>query len=233
MAFIDSVEKLEALCASVNWLENYTELVDIADFEAGFIVLPFFLALEKLRPRIGLAVDDESLDIQIDAAVEMALEIIEDFLDRKLQCASETEIFTHKKGETISLIRYPVTEISSISSTSGGDIKFHYDAKNGLIKFDHFVYSHEITIAYEGGYKTLPAALELCLLKVFDKIYTALFDPDSAQSETVKAMKAGDLQITYDTGASFFSNAASGEPINIYIGADIAGLLRMYRRQSA
>lgn len=197
--------------------------------------MPIFnLAPELMRVRVGLDSADTSKDAEIDAALIIAKDIIEDYLDRKLEYAVETEAFIHENGATLSLIRYPIDSIGSIAGTTGYAVNaYHVNKNNGLVFLDGHYRAHEMTVTYTGGYQTLPGALEMALLSVFDRVYGNLFDVGNISvNDAIKTIKAGDLSITYEGATTLYTNATEGMPVNEFLQPNIIGLLSLYRREN-
>jgi hypothetical protein len=236
MAYIDNVAELEALAVNVGYFETQMGLADVEDFEDGFdypgVTLPFSLSMALLRVRIGLAATDPTQDANIFAAITVATEIIEDYLDRKLEYANELETFIHQHGYSLSLIRYPVERINSLSRDVGTDIRHHIDKRNGVLAFDGYIYDHEVKVDYVGGYVKLPAALEMALLSVFDRVYASVYTPDAPVAESVRTVKAGDLSITYETNTALYRDAVNSGVVSQYLPPEIVGLLSLYRREN-
>lgn len=167
--------------------------------------------IEFFRERIGLASADASQDDDINAALSAAYGYAEIYCDRKFEWSADTEIFTHFYGDTISLRRYPITQINSIDGT---ELSYHYSVQDGLLYFDGVARSHEITIDYEGGYHesadsmhpyVWPDALAFALLGIFDNVWSQMqAGATFVTGGIVKNVNAAGISISYESsGASY------------------------------
>lgn len=184
---------------------------------------------EALRVRIGLVYTDNSKDTEIALAYNTALALIETWCDRKFERQDEAETFTHVTSNTVSLIRYPVDHIIQMDSNVS---KYHLEKKNGVVHFDSFEVEHEIKIAYNGGYATLPPDLLVALYGTFDQVYNAQTNPGgSVSAGNIKTVRAGDLSVTYDNSGGATPN--SGGAFGGLIPLSAMSILDLYRRESA
>lgn len=191
----------------------------------------FSIDPDMLRVRVGLAAGDVSKDTEIDAAIVVAVELIETFLDRKLEFATEVESFNFS-GASLSLLRYPIDSIASIAGDGLNEPDYSLDKKNGLIFFTDHIGQKELTVTYDGGYNVLPKPLEMAVISVFDNVYGAVFDQDyDAGNDEIKTVKAGDLAITYERGTGYAGHTGN-EATSRFLTADLIGMLQHYRRQS-
>jgi hypothetical protein len=191
--------------------------------------------LQFLRLKAGLAAGDTSKDAAIQVAADATLAFMEAYCDRKFEYAPQTEVFTHITGDTVSLIRYPVDHVISVNRRSGSVPKYHIDKNTGLIFFDGALAVHQLTVAYEGGFNPLPDDLWGVFYDVWANIFPATDDPTkgygAASAGGVKAVAAGDLRITYDTGVSMGGSAGGG--LGGILSPFAATVLDLYKREKA
>lgn len=129
--------------------------------------------IEQLRARAGLEAGDTSKDTELQAAYATALAICENYTDRKFTAAADTDNFTHVTGYSLSLSRYPVTDITllTVDGQERTSQDYHQDKRSGLIQFDYLLVAHEVHVEYSGGYDPLPADLDLAVWSVFDNAW--------------------------------------------------------------
>ena len=169
---------------------------------------PPLFDIDFFRQRIGLASGDTSKDTLIQAALTVSLELIENYLDRKLEYGTYKEMFVHISQGTVQLKAYPVDTIIGVTSASGRSQKYCLDKVVGIIFEDSWLHEHEYEVEYTGGYKTLPVTIETAVMLVFDIVFPALESSGGvASTGGIKSAKIGDLSISYDTGAAAKSSS--------------------------
>lgn len=184
--------------------------------------------LALLRARIGLAPDDDSKDLQIEAAWEIATLWVEVYLDRFLIPGTYTETFTHIARHVLSLKAYPVVDIISMDGDQGPLVtNYHVQKTNGLVFMDGFVISHELTIVYEAA-PDVDGPLLLAMLSVFDVVWTDLSATQPTGGDgPVKAISSNGARVEFDLSAGGATlDASTGMPTSaVYV-------LNLFRRQS-
>lgn len=188
-----------------------------------------FVPIEDLRVRVGLNAADSSKDLEINAAYDLALDLMEKYCDRKFAYAAETEVFTHFDQNVASLIRYPIEDVTRVNL---GGADFHVEKPNGLIHFDYHVHSHELVVEYTGGYKVLPPGLLLAFMQVFDKAWDAQSGGVAGTVGGIKSARIGDLAISYDTSDPSLQ-ASSGGAMGGLVPTSAMSILNLYRREFA
>jgi hypothetical protein len=161
----------------------------------------------------------------------VALAIIETYLNRKLEWATDTESFTHKTGCAVSLRRYPLTDVLSVNMNENNQgVLFHADEENGILHIDGYTITHVLTVVYEGGYleADTPADLKWCILQAFDLIYQNENAGTGAAGALVKSIASDGANIQYDLTTSVATAKAmdfvNGLPMNT------TAILENYRR---
>ena len=185
-----------------------------------------WISLADAKVRLG--VTGTAQDIEVQAAIDAALEIIEVYLDRKLLYEVDQELFYDVQGHTISLRRYPVNSIT-LSSRAFKKL----DKQKGLIHFNGGILEHEVTVDYEGGYQVIPAPILLALLSTLDNVWLHIDSTSVApiSSSEVKAMSIPDVgRIEYNV-ASQASDGGDDDGFAKFFGQFI-GMLQFYRRKS-
>ena len=180
--------------------------------------------LDTLRDRIGLQPTDTSKDTELTFAMELCIQLMERYLDRKLLIGDEVEKFTHVIANKISLIRYPLHSIASINGIK--NIGYHFNEETGWVHFDGAVFEHEITVEYNGGYTVLPGDLVYAALLIFDGVWGAIEGGATVAAGEISKVVLQDVgSVTYTTGGSSGSVSGGGA-----LPADVMGILESYKR---
>ena len=192
----------------------------------------FDLAAAKTRLMIAGTTQDAMVQLCLDAALDLA----EQYCDRRFMLASEVATITHSHGDTISLSRYPLVQVISVSDDKGvavASTAYHVIKGTGQIVFDSRILAlHQVLVSYQGGYATLPAGLELALWAVFDAVWNATPGAGKVLGATsqreIKSISSPDIgTITWQPESN--NHAASGS----FIGSDAMSILLNYRRLDA
>lgn len=189
--------------------------------------------LSTLRARVGIAPGDTTRDAELQAALEAAGTLMETYCDRYFMQSGQTETFTHIETNVLSLKRYPVNTINSIVDENGQAITaYHVDSKAGLVQLDAFTVRHQVTVSYEGGYDPLPDDLVLVALSLFDKVFAMQGGGGAAVAAGgIKTIRAGDLSVTYDTGAQAATGGSGGGAFGGLIDPMSKAILDLYMRR--
>lgn len=184
----------------------------------------FDLTTAKTR----LNISDNSKDNEITLALSLALSVVEDYLDRRLEYKAETVTLFRNKENIYLLRRYPVEMLGTVDN---GDItKAKISKPHGILFFTPS--SDEFTLTYSGGYKELPPVIEMVLWQVFDTEYPGIANPGTVAPDTgrqISQISVPDVgTIKYES-----SGAASGVSADFGIlSASQAALLDRYRAES-
>lgn len=181
----------------------------------------FDLATAKTR----LNITGTTQDVQLQAALDTALAWAETYCDRYFKYGPQEEIFTHTNGPTLSLKRYPIESINK------GGPAHHFDADSGVVFLHDYNQKHQITVDYFGGYKTLPADLEMALWGTFDSVWSTMQSAGSAPvgGGAIKAISSDSQRIEYDTSGG----AVVGVDSNSGLPSMAAAILNSYVRRKA
>ena len=184
------------------------------------------ISIEILRERIGLDSTDKSEDVKLTAAHLATMNIAENYLDRKLDKMNEIEEHYHKSGGVISLRRYPIETINSITSDGAALTDYQLDDETGLIYAEARLSAKHLVINYEGGFDEYPEDLELAILDLFDNVYSqSITTGDSSLSGAVSGYSiAGVGSIKFDT--------SEGSSWGGIMPATSAAIFDQYRRES-
>ena len=185
---------------------------------------------------LGLpAAVDPVLDPKIQIGLDTALAVAESYCDRKFMYATDSATFTHNHSGVLQVMRYPIERVSSVSRDAGASniTDYHFVADTGQIVFDHYHRQHEITVAYVGGYKVLPADLLLALWGIFGNVYADLTQSGGGAvgGQAINSITIPDVgTIRYE--ASGAAGGAGAGAANGLIDNVTAALLSFYRREN-
>lgn len=183
-------------------------------------------------------------DVQLQAAIDTALAIAEKYCDRKFMYAAETASFYMVKAQSLKLYRYPVEKITSITDPSGGTTfgtdTYKANLNDGVLVFDGWHSAREIDVSYAGGYKTLPADLELALWDIFNSVWSATpgwgatVGAVAPASGAIKSITLPDVgKIDYDISGGAAAGSGAGSGAGGYITPVAVLLLDKYKAESA
>ena len=130
------------------------------------------------RARLGLT--DGAQDAAITTALNGALALAERYCDRAFYFKAETARFFRPTAPRLVLRRYPVERVLSVY-WSGVDEFLPYELQHeaGIVVLGcgwpcgPWPGTPTLEVAYEGGYRALPADLELALWMTFDAVWLA------------------------------------------------------------
>jgi len=179
--------------------------------------------------RLNIPDSDATKDVLIQGALDAALDLVENYLDRKLEYKEETEHYYDVSQHTLLAKRYPIESVKSSTT-----VLAQIDLLKGIFHFGGGERVHEVTVVYTGGFKMFPSSLLLALWSVFDTVWADFGAAGSASASTsggppVKSLKLGELGISFGTDSSASSSGSSGDffsPVSI-------ALLSPYRRWTA
>jgi hypothetical protein len=186
--------------------------------------------IELLRQRACLAASDDSRDADITIAFQTAVAMIGDYLDRTLPSAAYTETFSHVSQTALSVKAYPIDMTVPPTLISDGYVMTcHAESATGIIYPDQLIYGHEVTVAYTGGYVTLPHVLQLVAVGTFTEVWGSLNGSTSSGLD-IKSMSVPDVGTI-----SYFSPTSSGTGVDDHgmIPAAMISLLAPYKRKFA
>jgi len=191
--------------------------------------------LATAKARLGIAVVDTTKDTLLSGAISAALSIAENYCDRKFLYAAESQKFNHFHGATMSLIRYPLVNVTSVAKNGAWVSGYKVISSTGQIEFDHPVRHDELTVQYTGGYTVLPDDLLLALWRIFDAIWSDMPGGGAAAGAAAGSQAISSIAIP-DVGTIRFeaSGAAGGAGAGAaggLIDNVTAALLSFYRRE--
>jgi hypothetical protein len=182
-----------------------------------------------LRTRIGLLHSDGSEDPVIMAAFDIAIDILEFYLDRALRYGDYVEVLTHVVANVVPLKAYPL-DVAVVVTNEGGSIDFHTEDILGLIHFDGRIKTHELTVSYSGGYIKFPPAIQFAVLAVFDIVWASMTASGgvSVGGGAIRSISNDGATISFDTSSGV---SASGVDVISGLPSSIIGILAPFRRR--
>ena len=201
------------------------------------------LSIETLRVRIGLAANDPARDAEINAVSKAAMALLENYCDRKFPFESDQETFTHFDGVTVSLRRYPIWNVSSVTDYLDNPVsRYHVDKERGLVMFDDYrVVRHELKIRYQGGFDLpnndghpeFPEDLLMAFYNVFDAIfdtYTGAAGAGALGAGVVKSIASDGSRVEFFDPTSGGAAAVGIDPES-GLPVAAAAIIANYRRR--
>lgn len=174
--------------------------------------------------------------VLIQTAFDAALAVAERYCDRQFLYAAERATFTHPFTDGLQLSRYPIEQVVAITGGTGVTIKdYHAEKGTGLIVLDGVTSAHQVQVDYAGGYKNLPADLELALWMVFDAIWAQVSNVGAAaaagSSGAITSISVPDVgTIRFDNGSA--PAVTGGAAMGGLIPGFAASILDLYRLKS-
>jgi len=191
----------------------------------------FPVPIETLRERIGLDAADASRDDDIAAANAVAFALMANYCDRHFdEVLGGLMEYTHVSGESVSLPRYPVTQIISALDENGGDFtSYHLGVYTGIIHFDLHKQFHTLLVTYDAGYAEgeFPADLLTAYYAIFDEQIVAIETGSTVAVTSVESVTVADVG-TVRYGSSGSSGGTSG-----FMPAISSSILDAYKRYQA
>ena len=170
----------------------------------------------------------------IQTAFDTALAVAERYCDRQFLYAADKATFVHPFAPALQLSRYPLEQIVTVTGDNSASITdYHMEAGTGRVVLDSWAHGHQIKVDYAGGYKTLPADLELALWMVFDTIWAQVSSPGGgggAAAGGISSVSIPDVgTLRFDTGATPVSGGAG---MGGLIPSMAESILDLYRLKS-
>jgi len=153
--------------------------------------------IETLRVRIGLIDSDASRDDDINAASAVTLALMANYCDRYFdEVVDGVQDFTHVTGESLSLNRYPVTEITSMLNNMGNEFTlYHLGEYTGIIHFDYPVAFHTLSVTSTAGYAEgeFPDDLLIAYYSIFDQQFAAMESGATISTTNIESVTVADV----------------------------------------
>ena len=196
--------------------------------------MTFLLADAKARK--GILPADTTKDLFLQVALDTALALAEAYTNRRFMYAAETATFHYPFGQSLQLNRYPLEQVVSITvpgQTAIAANQYQVILGAGQIKSLGWLSAKQIDVVYAGGYKVLPADLQLALWMMFDAIWASMPGGGLAvggvsSADVIKRISLPDVgSIDLDTSSAKNSSGSGAAGGLIPFGA--AAILNLYR----
>ena len=191
--------------------------------------------LNDAKTRKGILPADTTKDAILQVALDTALALAETYCNRRFMYASEVATFHYPCSQSLQLNRYPLEQVVDITPVGQGAIgtdQYQAILGAGQIKSLGWLSAKQIDVVYAGGYKVLPADLELALWMMFDEVWAGIPGGGLAvggvsSADVIKRITLPDVgSIDLDTGSSKNSGGGAAGGL-IPFGA--AAILNLYR----
>ena len=182
--------------------------------------MSFDLATAKNRK--GILPADTTQDALIVISLAAAKAVAETYCNRKFDYAAEIATFHFPNARTLQLSRYPIEQVTLVAvSESNSDFR-GYQVINGTgqVVSTSVFSARQVEVQYAGGYRTLPADLELALWLVFDEVWSA--STSGGVTASIKSVALADV------GTVQFSDPNAGASAG-FIKPAAAVILNLYR----
>ena len=133
--------------------------------------------LNDAKTRQGILPADSTKDTILQVALDTALALAETYCNRRFMYATETATFHYPFSQSLQLNRYPLEQVVGIvpvGQVAIGTDQYQVILGAGQIKSLGWLSAKQIDVTYAGGYKTLPADLELALWMIFDSVWALI-----------------------------------------------------------
>jgi hypothetical protein len=187
--------------------------------------------IQTARVRVGLLPGDTTKDVELTAAMDATLGIVERYCDRKFTQASESVEFIHFSGNELLLDRYPINTVSAIDADGKEITKYHVKKLDGIISIDGTLSAHVVEVDVDAGYAVLPADLEMALWMVFDALWPSLNGSGAGAAvvtggiSSISVPDVGTIRFATDSKA-----ASTGGGLGGLVPDSAVSLLDLYRR---
>lgn len=202
--------------------------------------------IEVLRVRAGLQPADDTKDALLEQAAAATLDLVETYLDRKLELKDDIEYF-YVGDKHILVHRWPIVRDSVTILVDDNPVSMTdklVDYERGIIyRPPTGGKGSESSVEYEGGYDPIPASLLWAMLAAFDSVWygtpgwggTPGAGQTTGSGEVKKVTLVGIGSVDLDTGSTSGSASRSGGNTSTAWGIlseDAITILDRYRRES-
>lgn len=186
--------------------------------------------LEKLKKILGIT--DNSQDAYLNSLLQDSQELVESYLDRKLDLQEHEEYIEVNNSSTINLKNYPVDSVSHIESLGGRVIEGYKIFKpSGMLRINQ-VLNGDYVINYSAGYEPLPVWAQKAVIDTATAIHYSIESSGSGVAlGSVKSEEiVGVAKVTYETGSSS-SNSAGNSQAGLPL--EVISILDLHRNNYA
>lgn len=150
--------------------------------------------LTEVKNTIGVTVSTD--DVLLQSIIDSTALAIENYLNRKLEFkANEVEHFFDLRNHTLSLRRYPITQVHSPNFTV-------VDKEAGILHYSNRGTGHEVKVDYDGGYAQIPADILLAFYEILKGKYATKGSSGGITSPVKKQSIPGVMTVEYAVDTS-------------------------------
>lgn len=184
--------------------------------------------------KLGIPANDPDLAAKTSAAqaaLSLALEIVEIYLDRGLEFREDITEEIEWDHNSYLVRRFPITKVHNFSHSSDS---YQVDKARGMVRGFGSV-KEAVSITYDGGYEMLPPPLHYVLLDIAASIYPTIYAAGTSGAistgQAIKSISTPDVgTISYYEGAAAAADG-SGTPWAVISGSHRM-ILDRYRAES-
>ena len=184
--------------------------------------------LNDAKTRQGILPADTTKDTILQVTLDTALALAETYTNRRFMYAAETATFHYPFGQSLQLNRYPLEQVvgvTPVGQVAIGTDQYQVILGAGQIKSLGWLSAKQIDVVYAGGYKVLPADLELALWMIFDQVWASIPGGGAGTSaagngiESITIPDVGQIRFSKDHSAGVGSGVlplSSTTILNLY-----------------
>ena len=192
--------------------------------------------LATAKSRLSILPADTTKDAIVQMTLDASLALAETYCDRKFLYAAEQVAFTHPRGGSLQLNRFPIEQVAEVKSdTNTLSTGYHFISTTGQIILDQYSGAHVVFVTYSGGYKVLPPDLELALWATFDAVWPTVNGGGAVSTVaagTIESVSIPDVgTVKFATGANAAAASAGNAGAGL-IPAAYLSILDRYRNHA-
>lgn len=192
------------------------------------------VTLEQVKERLGIDPSDTTHDAFLTQQIEAATDLIENYCARKFEQSTQKELIRNPNN-TLNLIRFPLEEITSITTSRGDTIpsenyKIEFPLGRVFWSMNGCRWNNDclLTVEYTGGFDPVPYDIQEVVIDIVSGRYYSQGSNPSQQlkSETVDGIG----KMEYAVNSSFYGAAGGygGFNLNQY-----SAILDLYKIEGA
>lgn len=195
-----------------------------------------WITLDEGKTRLGIDLGDATKDAEVQAAIEYATNLVENYCEREFEEASQTYA-AYKPGLEIWLRNWPVASIDQVLYDDVDQVPmpaFDLNPLNGLVQFDsgsvNFSDVTVLKVVSTAGYNPVPQVLTDAVLDVMTVRYKT-FDEDPSLGPLKFERVDGYVSRSY--GDPYAGTDSDGTPRVLVPYKGVIDSFRSYRTQGS
>lgn len=174
--------------------------------------------LDKLKKILGIT--DDTQDDYLLSLIADSQELVEAYIDRKLDVQDHEEYIEVSNSSTINLRNFPVQSVVGIETLEGAIFdSFKIFKPSGMLRMNQII-NGDFVVNYSAGYDPLPAWAQKAIIDTATALHYSVESGGSGVSlGAVKSEEiVGVAKVMYETGASASnstSNSQGGLPLEV------------------